>query len=726
MPALEQWLWDAACQIRGPLDAPKFKDYILPLIFLKRLNDVFEDEVDRVAETVGSHDAAQSLVASDHRLVRFFLPAESRWPQLAVQTTGLGEAFTAAVRAIARFNPRLQGVIDTVDFNATTAGQRILDDDRLRALVGVLGDPRYRLGLKDVAPDILGRAYEYLLRKFAEGQGQSAGEFYTPPEVARLMARILDPQPGMSVYDPCCGSAGLLLKCHLRLLETHGVQVNSHRELPNDVVPLRVFGQEINPATYSLSRMNAVVHDMEADVHLGDTMRRPANVDASGHLQKFDLVTANPMWNQDLDEGVYRNDGYDRFAMGIPPSSSADWGWVQHMLSCLGPEGRMAIVLDATAVDRGSGSQTSSRERDIRKAMVEADLVEAIVLLPEDLFYNTNAPGIVMVLNRKKRHPGAVLLINASPLFLKGRPKNYLTDDHIARVGDLYHGWKEQDGLSMVVTTQQVTESDFNLAPSRYVIPARATPVQALAAVVEEVEDTRNRLKLAQEAVQATLDNLRSRPLDDYRNEAAAWPAIPFGDAVADIQSGDWGSNQLQSDLVECIVLRATDFRLAMTGDLSRAPRRFLRRSSVERRKLLSDDFLVELSGGSTDQPTGRLLRVTPAIVAGPLPVGFSNFIKRLRLRNDIDPAFFLLYWEYLYYLGATRPYEKRSTGIRNFKLTDFLSAERLPLPSLPIQQRVAWLLASVEDAASEASRHSRALSGAFEVCRSLLLGGSK
>ena len=488
MPALEQWLWNAACQVRGPLDAPKFKDYILPLIFLKRLNDVFEDEVERVAETVGSHDAAQGLVASDHRLVRFFLPAESRWPQLAVQTTGLGEALTAAVRAVARFNPRLQGVIDTVDFNATTAGQRILDDDRLRALLGVLGDPRYRLGLKDVAPDILGRAYEYLLRKFAEGQGQSAGEFYTPPEVARLMARIVDPQPGMSVYDPCCGSAGLLLKCHLRLLETHGVQVNSHRELPNAVAPLRVFGQEINPATYSLSRMNAVVHDMDADIHLGDTIRSPANVDASGHLQKFHLVTANPMWNQDIDEGVYRNDGYDRFVMGVPPSSSADWGWVQHMLTCLAPEGRMAIVLDTGAATRGSGSQASSRERDIRKAVVESDLVETVILLPENLFYNMTGTGIVLVLNRQKRHAGEVLLINASTLFLKGRPKNYLADEHIEFVGELYHGWKEQSGVAIVVPAQRIRDNDYNISPSRYITGASTGEAMGLGEAIAQLK----------------------------------------------------------------------------------------------------------------------------------------------------------------------------------------------------------------------------------------------
>jgi type I restriction enzyme M protein len=474
------------------MDAPKFKDYILPLIFLKRLNDVFEDEVQRVADSVGSQKMAGSLVAADHKLVRFFLPPKSRWPHLALLTAGLGEALTDAVRDVSRINPRLQGVIDTVDFNATAAGQRIIDDGRLGSLIQILGE--YRLGLKDVAPDILGRAYEYLLRKFAEGQGQSAGEFYTPPEVARLMARLLDPQPGMTVYDPCCGSAGLLLKCHLRLLDTHGVEVNSHRALPNEVAPLRLYGQELNPATYSISRMNVVVHDMEAEIHLGDTMRNPANVDASGHLQQFDLVTANPMWNQDFDEAVYRKDGHERFTSGIPPSSSADWGWVQHMLACLGPKGRMAIVLDTGAVSRGSGSQGANRERDIRKAAVDQDLVEAVVLLPENLFYNTPAQGIVMVLNRAKQHRGEILVVNASTLFLKGRPKNYLADDHISQVGDLFHGWKADDGLSAAVTNEAVAGNDYNLSPGRYVAnlsTGSATTLEEAVAQLKEAEAER-------------------------------------------------------------------------------------------------------------------------------------------------------------------------------------------------------------------------------------------
>lgn len=204
---LESWLWGAACAIRGPVDAPKFKDYILPLIFLKRLSDVFEDELARLSAEYGDCEVALALVEEErHRgiiaegrgLVRFYIPENARWSNIRKQQTkNLGQYLTDAVRDVARENPRLQGVIDLVDFNATTAGQRIVPDEYLAELVDVLS--RYRLGLKDVEPDILGRAYEYLLRKFAEGQGQSAGEFYTPREVAVLMARILEPEPGMTV-----------------------------------------------------------------------------------------------------------------------------------------------------------------------------------------------------------------------------------------------------------------------------------------------------------------------------------------------------------------------------------------------------------------------------------------------------------------------------------------------------------------------------------------------
>ncbi len=499
VPMLEGWLWEAACVIRGPVDAPKFKDYILPLVFLKRLSDVFEDEVRALGKTA-------KFVDKDHSLVRFYVPENARWEEIAKKTTNLGEYLTDAVRAIARHNPRLQGVIDATDFNATAAGQRIVSDERLRELVQILG--RYRLGVDDVESDIFGRAYEYLLRKFAEGQGQAAGEFYTPREVAILMSHILDPEPGQSIYDPCCGSGGLLIKAHLRFREKYGDD--------KSIAPLSFFGQEINPATYAISRMNTFIYDMEAEIRLGNTMTNPAFTNRDGSLKKFDIVTANPMWNQDFTQATYEHDTYERFRFGIPPSSSADWGWVQHMFNSLTDEGKMAVVLDTGAVSRGSGNQGSNRERDIRKHFVEQDLVECVVLLPENLFYNTTAPGMIMVINRAKRSPGEILLINASKQFEKGRPKNFLTQDNIQTVGGIYLHWKSEESLSTIISSEEAIQNDYNLSPSRYVATDEQEEVMSIEEAVvllKEAEEERKDIddKLNEILVQIGLQGL-SKP----------------------------------------------------------------------------------------------------------------------------------------------------------------------------------------------------------------------
>ena len=475
--ALENWLWEAACVIRGPVDAPKYKDYILPLIFLKRLSDVFDDELTELGATA-------KFVDKDHTLVRFYVSVNARWPTIQQKTTGLGEFLTDAVRAIARENPKLSGVIDSKDFNETAAGQRILSDDQLRALVQLLS--RHRLGLKDVEPDILGRAYEYLIRKFAEGQGQSAGEFYTPREVAILMSHILDPEPGEEIYDPACGSSGLLIKCALRFREKHGADTQ--------VAPLRFYGQEINHATFAMSRMNVFIHDMEAEIRLGDTMNRPAFLTDDGRLRQFDKVTANPMWNQDFPLSTYEQDTYGRFNLGIPPKSSADWGWIQHMFASLKDGGKMAVVLDTGAVSRGSGNTGSNRERDIRKAFVERDLVEAVLLMPENLFYNTTAPGIILVVNKAKRHKGQILLINASKEFAKGKPKNYLTEDNISRIADVYLNWREVEKLSKVIAVEEAIRNDHNLSPSRYIATdggEEVLPVEEALVLLAEAEEER-------------------------------------------------------------------------------------------------------------------------------------------------------------------------------------------------------------------------------------------
>jgi type I restriction enzyme M protein len=308
------------------------------------------------------------------------------------------------------------------------------------------------------------------------------------------MARILDPQPGQTIYDPCCGSGGLLIKAHLRLIEKLGEKTNGARRLPATVAPLRLFGQEINPSTFAMARMNAFIHDMEAEVAIGDTMSRPAFTGDDGTLRQFDLVTANPMWNQKFPGNTYENDTYGRFARGVPPSSSADWGWIQHMAASLNEGGKLAVVLDTGAVSRGSGNQGSNKERDVRKAFVEADLIEAVFLLPENLFYNTTAPGIILVINRHKKHNGQILLINGSKQCAKGRPKNFLEDAHITAVAEAYLNWKAVEGLSAIIAKQDSVKNDYNLSPSRYVSTGERVDVLSLdeaVVLLQEAEEER-------------------------------------------------------------------------------------------------------------------------------------------------------------------------------------------------------------------------------------------
>jgi type I restriction enzyme M protein len=491
---LEGWLWEAACTIRGEVDAARFKDYILPLIFLKRISDVFDDEVNSLIEKYGDEEAVREMVESDHATVRFYVPTVARWPEIRKQSAvGVGQYLTDAVRAVSKQNPQLQGIVDVQDFNAQAGGLPLVGEGSLAAVIQILS--RYRLGLDDVEPDILGRAYEYLLRKFAEGSGQTAGEFYTPREVGVMMARLLAPEPGMTVYDPCAGSSGLLIKCHLRLLELYGDQTNRGK-LPADVAPLKLYGQEINHSTYAMSGMNAFIHEMSAELALGDSMLNPAYTD-NGTLKKFDLVCANPMWNQPFPTSTYENDPYERFSWGIPTASRGDWGRLQHMLASLKPGGRMAVVLDTGAVSRGSGDTGMDRERDIRKAFVDGtlsaggDLIEAVILLPLNLFYNTNAAGIIAVLNRAKKHPGEVLLINASKSFVKNGKNNFLTSEGADQVVSLYESWAEEEGISAVVTNAEIAANDYNLSPSRYIAGAEqeeVVPPEEAVKLLEEAE----------------------------------------------------------------------------------------------------------------------------------------------------------------------------------------------------------------------------------------------
>lgn len=511
--SLESWIWDAACSIRGAKDAPKYKDYILPLIFTKRLCDVFDDEVNRIAREVGSRKKAFQLARADHKLVRFYLPLvpadpeQPVWSVIRTLADKIGEGVTTRMRAIARENPLLQGIIDRVDFNATTHGQRDLDDDRLSNLIEAISTKR--LGLEDVEADIIGKSYEYLIRKFAEGGGQSAGEFYTPPEVGTIMSRVLQPEPGMEIYDPTCGSGGLLVKCEIAMEE----RVKGKKRA---FAPLKLYGQENTPETWAMANMNMIIHDMEGQIEIGDTFKNP-KFRTKGKLRTFDRVVANPMWNQDwFTEADYDNDELERFPLGagFPGKSSADWGWVQHMHASLKPEGRAAVVLDTGAASRGSGNAGTNKEKTVRQWFVEHDVVESVLYLPENLFYNTTAPGIVLFLNKAKpkARQGKVFLVNASQVFEKGDPKNFIPEAGIQRIADALISWKEEEKLSRIVDHKELAKNDYNISPSRYIHTSDAETYRPIAEIVEELNAIEAEAKETDAALRKILKQLGVAP----------------------------------------------------------------------------------------------------------------------------------------------------------------------------------------------------------------------
>jgi len=518
--SMESWIWDAACSIRGAQDAPKYKDFILPLIFVKRLCDVFDDEIDRIAEKVKSRTKAIQLVERDKSLVRFYLPlkpkepeTERTWDVIRKLSDKIGQKLTDILREISKENKDLQGIIDRIDFNATTHGQRDIDDDRLSKLIEKIAEKP--LGLKDVEPDIIGRSYEYLIRKFAEGSGQSAGEFYTPAEVGLIMAKIMDAEPGMEVYDPCCGSGGLLIKCELEMeLRLRSAPANLK------YAPLKLYGQEFTPSTWAMSKMNMVIHDMEGEIEIGDTLKNPKfregpSTSSGQAIKKFDRVVANPMWNQGRDSLPYISDDYfindelERFPAGSC-GGKIDWGWMQHIYSSLNETGKAAVVLDTGAASRGSGNQSNNKEKDVRKWFIEHDLIEGVIYLPENLFYNTSAPGIILFLNKQKpeERKNKIYLLHAGKEFEKGDPKNFITDKGIERIAETFKQFKDVEKFARLVDKEEIVKNDYNISPSRYIQINDVETYRPIGEIVKELNILEEEAVVIHKEVKRILEKL--------------------------------------------------------------------------------------------------------------------------------------------------------------------------------------------------------------------------
>lgn len=435
--------------------------FILILLFLKRISDKWELEFEQayeeaLADGLSKEQARQEAKSGVYH--DFDLPEEFLWDNIRKDVSMLPVRFSTGLMKIAERNPELKDVINSVDFIQFTSSHE--NAEILRQLMELFSEKK----LQHVSPDILGDAYEWILRYFAPTKAKE-GEIYTPREVIGLLIEILDPKPEESVYDPASGSAGMLISAYKRIEERKG------RE---EADRLFLFGQEANLGILALAKMNLHIHDIgNCHLFLGDTLLSPKIKEGEG-FKRFDVVVANPPWNQDgYGEEVLKKGEFwkQRFAYGFATRTSADWAWVQHMIASADDKsGRVGVVIDNGCLFR------SGRERTVRSGVLEDDLVECVILLPQKLFYNTSAPGAIIIFRKNKplERKGKVLFINASgesEQHPEVRKLNRLGDENIKKIADVYKSFREETGFSRIVSLDEITENDYNINVPLYVMP---------------------------------------------------------------------------------------------------------------------------------------------------------------------------------------------------------------------------------------------------------------
>ena len=435
--------------------------FILVLLFLKRLNDVLKFEKERMKERLikeAGLSEEEAEIEAEKFPYSFNIPREFLWDEVTKDVKNLPERLATSISEIAKLNKELQGVIDRVDFLEFARNQE--NRELLRQLVELFN--KYNFGSEEVSPDVLGDAYEHILMRFAPERAKE-GEIYTPREVIKLLVEILDPKPGESVYDPCCGSGGMLIISYLHVLEKYGEE---------EARKLFLFGQERNPTIYAICQMNLILHDIKSgNIANGDTLDYP-RFSEDGRLKQFDVVLANPPWNQDGydDDRLKKADFRERFSFGYTPKNTADWAWIQHMLASAKEDGRVGIVIDNGCLFRGG------REKNIRRKIIERDWIECVILLPEKLFYNTGAPGAIIIFNKNKpqERRNKILFINASNEYIQHpsvRRLNSLSKENIKNIVEAYKKFVDKTGFSRVVDKKEIVGNNYNLNVSLYVMP---------------------------------------------------------------------------------------------------------------------------------------------------------------------------------------------------------------------------------------------------------------
>ena len=456
--SINKALWAACDTFRGTISADTYKDFILTMLFLKYISDVWQDQHDTYQQ---QYPSAPELIEEMMKNQRFVLPPEASFTALYEQRhePGNGERIDQALHAIEEANGTKlkdagKSVFQDISFNTDKLGEEKQKNTILRHLLEDFAKPELNLKPSRVGTlDVIGNAYEYLIKNFAAGGGQKAGEFYTPPEVSDLIAELLAPQPGDTICDPACGSGSLLMKCG--------------RKIPGKQYAL--YGQEAIGSTWSLAKMNMFLHGEDNHkIEWGDTIRNPKLLDKNGNLMLFDIVTANPPFSLDKwghDEAEH--DHFSRFRRGIPPRTKGDYAFILHMIETLKPNtGRMGVVVPHGVLFRGAS------EGKIRQKLIEENLLDAVIGLPEKLFYGTGIPAAILIFRTDRRPRGTdtdILFIDASRAFKAGKNQNLLTAENIDRIATTYQARQGIDKYACRASLEEVRENDYNLNIPRYV-----------------------------------------------------------------------------------------------------------------------------------------------------------------------------------------------------------------------------------------------------------------
>lgn len=468
---LEKHLWQAADILRGHVDAGKFKDYIFALLFYRRLCDVWNEEFESLLAETGDRDEAAD--PDEHR---FHVPPQHHWNEVRKHSTQIGQHLNNAFAAVEDANLRLRGVFGDVDF----ANQERFPDARLEKLLAHF--EKHQLRNDDVPPDMLGDAYMYLIEQFAEGAGKKGGEFYTPRQVVKLLVECVQPEPGMSIYDPTCGSGGMLLEA-AQFLKNKGQDPRS----------LSLYGQEKELDTWAIAQINLFLHDIDdAFIAKGDTILDPKRYDPrtqefTAGIGAYDRVLANPPFSlKQWGHEVWTNgDPFGRNVYGMPPKGYGDLAFVQHMVASLKDDGMLGVVVPHGVLFRGGA------EGRIRQAMLEADIIEAVIGLAPNLFYGAGIPAAILIIRKKKpaERRGKVMVINGDATFVTGKAQNHLTDDNVRTLADAFHSFTDIEKLARVVSADEIAANGFNLNISRYVQTGADAEAVDVAAEVAKLQD---------------------------------------------------------------------------------------------------------------------------------------------------------------------------------------------------------------------------------------------